>query len=147
MSTQPSYKATDQKWTVWDAPDEPFHADKEFLRFAIELPKYKDGITATTAFIRPSLNFSDGTASKFTCVYEMEYEVTWEDAPLSSSLLSDLIINDCYPAFVKAFDEQKLEFETVKNLKTPPIDTEIKNTIREGASKALLDSGFPSSSH
>ena len=140
---KPSYKATDQKWTIWDCPDEPFNHNKEFFRFAIQLPVYDHTKKEILIYIRPSYTLSQDETSLFTCVYEMEYDIRMTDELLSSELLAEIILNDCYPCFAKAYDEQKKEFPAVKDLPPPPLNDEGRRTVVEGSRKALADSTYP----
>ncbi len=137
----PSYKATDQKWTIWDCPDDPFTHNKYFFRFAIELPVFDHEDSAEEIMIRPSYTITKDEKSLFTCGYEMEYEITFNGEKLTPVLLTDIILSDCYPAFVKAFNEQKEEFPAVKELPPPELTQEVRNTVLEGSVKALKDSG------
>jgi hypothetical protein len=140
---KPSYKDTDQKWTIWDCPEQPFHHNKEFFRFAIQIPVYDLAKKSFEIYIRPSYTMSQDEKSLFTCVYEMEYEITTTDELLTAELLSDIILNDCYPCFVKAFDEQKKEFPAAKDLPPPVLNEEVRKAVVDGSKKALADSAYP----
>lgn len=137
------YKAIDQKWTVWDCPDKLFSHNHEFFRFAIELPAYNKEVKNIMLKVRPSYTLSKKKLAQFACVYEMEYEVLLHESIFTDSILYDLIINDCYPAFVEAFNKQKAEFPNVHHVPAPELSTEVFKVVKEGSVQALKDAGYP----
>ena len=124
-TTTPSYKVINQKWDLWDCPDEPFTFDKEVFRFVVNKTEPKSDATTTTVKILPSYTLLKEEQSVFASVYELEYDVTLLGAGLEDSLVKEMIEKDAYPAFVEAFNKQKAEFEAAKELPVPAFDSAI----------------------